>query len=62
MGDKIGYQFTFLFFAIMGSVLAFAPVLVLMFKGEKIRERFGTPKDTNALDHRTEDNLAEEPK
>jgi hypothetical protein len=62
MGDKIGYQFTFLFFAIMGSVLAFAPVLVLMLRGQRIRkgmERFGTPRDINALDERTEDDLVE---
>lgn len=50
MAETIGYQFTFLFFALMGSVLAFAPILVLMFKGKQIRHYLGTPKNVNALD------------
>jgi hypothetical protein len=54
MGDKIGYQFTFLFFALMGSVLAFAPIWVLMSKGQRIREKFGTPKGVNAFDQKME--------
>jgi hypothetical protein len=59
MGDAIGYQFTFLFFAIMGSVLAFAPMVLLMWKGRKIRERFGAPRGVNALDQWMADELME---
>jgi hypothetical protein len=59
MGDSIGYQFTFLFFAIMGSVLAFAPMVVLMWKGREIREKMGSPKGVSALDDRPRDELGE---
>ncbi|GME50247.1 MFS general substrate transporter [Neofusicoccum parvum] len=41
--EVIGYQFVFLFFAIVGSLLAFIPILVLMWKGKDIRERLGSP-------------------
>lgn len=54
MATQIGYQFTFLFFAIMGSVLAFIPILGLMWKGHQIRRRLGTPKNINALDEAEE--------
>lgn len=37
--DKIGYQFTFLLFAILGSVLAFIPILGLIWRGRQTRER-----------------------
>lgn len=50
MADKIGYQWTFFFFAIMGSVLGFIPILVLMFKGKEIREKYGKPKNVNQFD------------
>jgi hypothetical protein len=50
MADKIGFQFEFLFFALMGSVLAFVPILVLTRKGENIRDRWGTPKGVNVFD------------
>lgn len=43
LAGKIGYQFTFLFYAIMGSVLGFVPIVVLMFKGRQIRDRLGLP-------------------
>lgn len=50
MAEKIGYQFLFVFFACMGSILAFIPILVLMFKGREIRERFGKPRNVNVFD------------
>ncbi|KAF2099251.1 MFS general substrate transporter [Rhizodiscina lignyota] len=50
MAEKIGYQFTFLFFALMGSFLAFIPIAVLMWKGKEIREKLGKPNDINAID------------
>ena len=34
-----GYEWLFLFFTGLGSVLAFIPILVLMYKGEAIRRR-----------------------
>lgn len=49
MGTKIGYQWTFLFFAISG-VLAFIPVFALMLWGEKIRHKMGKPSNLNAFD------------
>lgn len=48
--EKIGYQWVFVFFAIMGSVLAFIPVVVLMWKGREFRERLGKPRDVNVFD------------
>jgi hypothetical protein len=47
---KIGYQWAFVLFSIFGSVLAFAPIVWLMFKGQEMRERLGVPKNLNALD------------
>jgi multidrug resistance protein len=47
---KIGYQWAFFMFAILGSLLGFIPIVVLMFKGEQIRKRLGAPKSVNALD------------
>ncbi|KAF8589440.1 MFS general substrate transporter [Ramaria rubella] len=44
LGDKIGYQFTFLIFALIGSGVAFIPMVWLMFKGKEVRERMGEPK------------------
>lgn len=37
--DRIGYQFTFLLFTILGSVVAFVPILGLIWKGRQLRER-----------------------
>ncbi|KAI9688363.1 MAG: hypothetical protein M1822_001312 [Bathelium mastoideum] len=45
LANRIGYQFTFLFFALCGSLLAFIPIAGLMWKGREIRERLGTPQD-----------------
>jgi len=50
MADKIGFQFLFIFFACMGSILAFIPIVVLMFKGASIREKYGKPHNVNAFD------------
>ena len=47
LADRIGYQFTFLFFALCGSVLAFIPIVGLMWKGREIREKMGTPQSQN---------------
>ena len=46
---KIGYQWAFFLFTIF-NVLAFIPIVVLMFKGTEWRERLGTPRNVNALD------------
>ena len=48
--ELVGYQFTFLFFAICGGVLAFIPILGLMWKGREWRERLGKPQNVNAFD------------
>ncbi|KAH8682693.1 MFS general substrate transporter [Xylariales sp. PMI_506] len=42
---KIGYDIAFVLFVIWGSVLAFVPIVVLMWKGKEIRERLGSPSD-----------------
>lgn len=36
--QRIGYQFAFVLFAVWGSLLAFLPILVLMWRGKDIRE------------------------
>jgi len=46
----IGYQWAFFMFTIFGSVLAFAPIVVLMYKGEEWRIKLGKPRNVNALD------------
>ncbi|KAL1966126.1 hypothetical protein VTN77DRAFT_4874 [Rasamsonia byssochlamydoides] len=48
--QRIGFQFAFLMFAVFGSVLAFLPMVVLMFRGEQIRRYFGVPHDVNVFD------------
>ena len=50
LAEQIGYQFTFLFFAICGSVLAFIPILGLMWKGKEWRDKLGKPHNVNAFD------------
>ena len=50
LAERIGYQFEFIFFSCMGSILAFIPVVYLMFKGREIRERMGKPKNVNVFD------------
>lgn len=56
LASKIGFQWEFIFFACMGSILAFIPILVLMWKGQEIRSRFGKPKNVNVFDQ-TNQNL-----
>jgi hypothetical protein len=34
----------------MGSGLGFLPIVMLMFKGKEIRDRFGKPKNVNQFD------------
>ena len=48
--EKIGYQWVFFFFACMGSILGFIPILTLRFKGRQIRDRMGNPKNVNQFD------------
>ena len=50
LGEEIGYQFVFLMFALIGGVLAFIPMLFVIFKGEETRKRLGPPKGVNAFD------------
>jgi len=50
MCEKIGYQWAFVLFAIFGSVLGFIPIVVLMWKGEAIREKMGKPRNVNPFD------------
>ena len=46
----IGYQYAFLMFALVGSLLAFAPVVVLIWRGQSIRERMGQPKNVSVAE------------
>jgi len=50
LADRIGFQFTFLFFAICGGVLAFIPILGLMWRGKEWRQRMGKPHNVNVFD------------
>jgi hypothetical protein len=45
--NAVGFQFAFIMFALVGSLLAFAPVVWLMWKGEWARERLGRPKNVS---------------
>jgi hypothetical protein len=38
-GGRIGFQFEFIMFALLGSVVAFTPVVVLMFVGARWRTK-----------------------
>ncbi|KAJ5107509.1 MFS general substrate transporter [Penicillium angulare] len=48
--NAIGFQFAFIMFALVGSVLAFAPIVWLMWKGAWIRERLGRPRDVSVAE------------
>ncbi|KAK5204663.1 hypothetical protein LTR99_006854 [Exophiala xenobiotica] len=50
LGDRIGYQWTFLMFALIGGVLAFIPMLFIIFRGEQWRKRLGKPVGVNVFD------------
>jgi len=49
-GAVVGYQFVFLFFALVGGLLAFIPMLLLLWKGREWRERLGKPVGVNVFD------------
>ncbi|KAJ5638168.1 MFS general substrate transporter [Penicillium lividum] len=46
----IGFQFAFIMFALVGSVLAFAPVVWLMWKGAWVREKLGRPVNVSVVE------------
>ncbi|OBT81729.1 hypothetical protein VE02_08888 [Pseudogymnoascus sp. 03VT05] len=46
----IGYQYGFIIFTILSSVLAFLPMLWLMKYGEATRKRIGSPQNVNVFD------------
>lgn len=49
--ERIGYQWAFFMFVCFGSVLAFLPIVALMWKGEDWRRKLGEPGGTRpALD------------
>ena len=52
--NRIGYHFTFLTFALLGSVAAFAPIVLLMVRGREIRERLGKPRGVSELERNEE--------
>ena len=55
--NRIGYHFTFLIFALLGSVAAFAPMLVLMVRGKEIREKLGIPRGISGLEREESEEL-----
>jgi hypothetical protein len=48
-------------FACFGSVLAFLPIIALMWKGEEWREKVGVPKHVSALDWEGENSRIDGP-
>lgn len=50
LANTIGYQWTFLMFALIGGGLAFIPVLLVIFYGEGWRKRLGNPVGVNTFD------------
>ncbi|KIW18480.1 hypothetical protein PV08_02768 [Exophiala spinifera] len=50
LADRIGYQWTFLMFALIGGVLAFIPMLFVVLRGEAWRKKLGNPVGVNAFD------------
>jgi len=58
LGERIGYQFESLFLVVVGSVIAFAPMVVLMFRGEKIRKWAGIPPSEETVEMRVESEVA----
>lgn len=59
---KIGYQWEFIFFACMGSILAFIPVLYLMWRGRELREMLGKPTNVNVFDQQMNADIVTGPK
>ena len=54
LGNEIGYQWLFLMFALIGGVLAFIPMLLIIFKGEEWRKKLGQPVGVNIFDSMVE--------
>ncbi|KIX03269.1 uncharacterized protein Z518_06821 [Rhinocladiella mackenziei CBS 650.93] len=50
LGDAIGYQWTFLMFALIGGGLAFIPMLPIILHGENWRRKLGKPVGVNAFE------------
>lgn len=48
--NTIGFQFAFIMFALVGSVLAFAPVVWLMWEGAWVREKLGSPANVSVAE------------
>ena len=53
----IGYDMAFLMFALVGSVLAFVPIPVLMFKGQRIRQKMGRPEKVSVAEEVVKDHV-----
>jgi len=60
LGDAIGYQFTFLIFVLLGSGVAFVPIVWLMLRGQRIRERLGYPKSLQLFGYTKENSKQSE--
>lgn len=60
LGENIGFQFVFLMFALIGGVLAFIPMLFIIFKGEETRKKLGPPKGVNAFDSMLDEEVLRE--
>ncbi|KAI1617102.1 MFS general substrate transporter [Exophiala viscosa] len=50
LANHIGYQWTFLMFALIGGGLAFVPMLLIIIYGESWRKELGKPVGVNAFD------------
>jgi MFS family permease len=50
LGNRIGFQWMFLMFALIGGVLAFIPMLFIIFRGEDWRKRLGKPVGVNMFE------------
>lgn len=48
--ESIGFHLAFVIFALVGGVLAFAPLVFLMWRGQIIRERLGEPKNVSVAE------------
>lgn len=48
--NAVSFQFAFIMFALVGSVLAFAPVVWLMWKGGWVRQTLGRPTNVSVAE------------
>lgn len=48
--ESIGFHLAFLIFALVGGVLAFAPIVILMWRGGQIRHRLGEPHNVSVAE------------